>query len=58
MICGPDYSTPRAFGNGFRSNCLRRLIWGGFSSDELMCLATLNPSVSQIGGSSMGEVLL
>lgn len=62
VICGRDYSTPHACGNGFWSNRLRRLIRDGFwccaSTDEQICLATLKPSVSQIGGSSMGEVSL
>lgn len=62
MICGPDYSTPHTFGNGFWSNRLRRLIkdgvWCCSSTDEQIRLATPKPSVSQIGGSSMGEVSL
>lgn len=62
MTCFPDYSTSHTFGNGFWSNCLRGLIrngfWCCFSTDEQIYLATLKPSVSQIGGSSMGEVSL
>lgn len=58
IICSPDYCTSHTFGNGFWSNPLKRLIrngfWCCFSTDEQIYLATLKPSVSQIGGSSMG----
>lgn len=47
------------FQNGFWLNCLRRVIsfWCCPTGDQIG-LATLKPSISQIRGSFMGEVLL